>query len=170
VRDGIGANRGIDSELVRQLRNRGDEVEDCARRPAEANALAALVQDRVRGHPLDVTDPASVRALATALGDAAIDLVCNVAGVYGGPPQSLGQMAEDLALGDVATTYDVNAIGALRARADAGRRLGAGDTRRGRPRHPGRLGRVPRRARQPLGVVIGRRPILRRARCGIVHG
>jgi NAD(P)-dependent dehydrogenase (short-subunit alcohol dehydrogenase family) len=55
-----------------------------------------------------------VRALAAALGDAAIDLVFNVAGVHGGPGQSIRQMADDLALGDVAATYDVNAIGALR--------------------------------------------------------
>src|SRR5205085_4703504 len=34
--------------------------------------------------------------------------------VYGGPRQSLRQMAEQLALDDVAQTYDVNAIGALR--------------------------------------------------------
>lgn len=109
-----GANRGIGLELVRQLRDRGDEVEACARRPADARALAALAGDRVRVHALDVTDPASVRALATALGDAAIDLVFNVAGVYGGPTQSLAQMAEDLALDDVAATHDVNALGPLR--------------------------------------------------------
>jgi NAD(P)-dependent dehydrogenase (short-subunit alcohol dehydrogenase family) len=109
-----GANRGIGLELVRQLRDRGDEVEACARRPADAHDLAALAGDRVRIHPLDVTDPASVAALAAALGDAAIDVVFNVAGVYGGATQSLGQMAEDLALGEVATTYDINAIGPLR--------------------------------------------------------
>jgi NAD(P)-dependent dehydrogenase (short-subunit alcohol dehydrogenase family) len=109
-----GANRGIGLALVRQLRDRGDEVLACARRPAEARELAQLAGDRVRIHPLDVTDPASVRALAAALGDAAIDIVFNVAGVYGGTTQSLGQMAEGLALGDVATTYDVNAMGPLR--------------------------------------------------------
>ena len=109
-----GANRGIGLELVRQLRDRGDTVEACARRPAEAPALAALAGDRVRLHAVDVTDPASVAALAAALGDAAIDLVFNVAGVYGGPTQSIAQMSEDLALGDVATTYDINALGPLR--------------------------------------------------------
>jgi NAD(P)-dependent dehydrogenase (short-subunit alcohol dehydrogenase family) len=109
-----GASRGIGLELVRQLRDRGDHVEACARRPADAPALAALAGDLVRIHPLDVTDPASVQALAAALGDAAIDILFNVAGVYGGTGQSLGQMAGDLALADVAATYDVDALGPLR--------------------------------------------------------
>jgi NAD(P)-dependent dehydrogenase (short-subunit alcohol dehydrogenase family) len=109
-----GANRGIGLELVRQLRERGDEVEACARSPQQAHELQELAGDRVRVHPLEVTDTASVRAFATALRDAAIDIVFNVAGVYGGPRQSLGQMAEDLELGDVADTLAVNAIGPLR--------------------------------------------------------
>ena len=109
-----GANRGIGLELVRQLSARGDEVEACARTPGSAAALAALAGERVRIHPLDVTDPTSVGALAAALGTAAIDVVFNVAGVYGGPRQSLRQIAEDLALEDVATTYEVNAMGPLR--------------------------------------------------------
>src|SRR5215467_13673118 len=108
-----GANRGIGLELVRQLRDRGDRVEACARHPDAAPDLAALAGDPVRIHPLDVTDPVSVRALAAALADVAIDVVFNVAGVYGGAGHSIHQMAEDLALGDVAATYDVNAIGAL---------------------------------------------------------
>jgi len=109
-----GANRGIGLELVRQLRDRGDEVEACARKPAEAPELAALAGDRVRLHPLDVTDPASVRALASSLGDAALDLVFNVAGANGSDGRSLGQLADDLALRDVAATFDINAAGALR--------------------------------------------------------
>lgn len=104
-----GANRGIGLELVRQLLARGDTVEACARtQNSELDGLGANV------HRVDVTDPATVRALAESLADAAIDIVFNVAGIYGGPRQSLPQMAEDLALADVAHTYDVNAIGALR--------------------------------------------------------
>jgi NAD(P)-dependent dehydrogenase (short-subunit alcohol dehydrogenase family) len=113
-----GANRGIGLELVRQLRERGDEVEACARSPEQARELQQLAGvpgvDRVRVHRLDVSDTASVRALAESLRDAAIDIVFNVAGVYGGARQSLGQMAEDLELGDVADTFRVNAIGPLR--------------------------------------------------------
>ncbi len=109
-----GANRGIGLELVRQLRDRGDEVEACARHPEQARELVTLAGGRVHLHQVDVTEPASVRALADSLGDAAIDVVFNVAGVYGGTGQSLGQMAEDLSLGDVASTFDINASGPLR--------------------------------------------------------
>ncbi len=109
-----GANRGIGLELVRQLRERGDQVEACARSPEHARELQALAGDRVHVHQLDVTDAASVRALASALHEAAIDIVFNVAGVYGGPSQSIRQMANELELGDVAETYDINAIGPLR--------------------------------------------------------
>ena len=109
-----GANRGIGLELVRQLHVRGDVVEACARNPADARELQALAGDRVSLHRVDVTDAASVRGLADALGTSAIDLVFNVAGVYGGPRQSLRQLADDLVLDDVAHTFDVNAIGALR--------------------------------------------------------
>ena len=109
-----GANRGIGLELVRQLAARGDRVEACARTPEAAPELGALTGDRVRVHRLDVRDAASVRAFASALGDAAIDVVFNVAGVYGGPRQSLRQMAEELELDDVTSTLDVNATGPLR--------------------------------------------------------
>jgi NAD(P)-dependent dehydrogenase (short-subunit alcohol dehydrogenase family) len=109
-----GANRGIGLELVRQLRDRGDTVEACARLPEKARELQALAGERVRIHRLDVTDAASVRALANELGDAAIDILFNVAGVYGGPRQSLGQMAEALELADVDETFEVNAVGPLR--------------------------------------------------------
>jgi NAD(P)-dependent dehydrogenase (short-subunit alcohol dehydrogenase family) len=109
-----GANRGIGLELVRQLRERGDEVEACARSPKLATELQALAGDRVRIHQLDVTDTASVRALAESLRDAAIDIVFNVAGVEGGPNQSLAKLAEHLDLEDVASTYEVNSMGPLR--------------------------------------------------------
>ena len=109
-----GANRGIGLELVRQLRERGDEVEACARDPERARELQALAGNRVRIHRLDVTSAASVRALADALAGTALDILFNVAGVYGGPRQSLRQMAEDLELRDVADTYQINAIGPLR--------------------------------------------------------
>ena len=108
-----GANRGIGLELVRQLLARGDAVEACARHP-DAAALTALACDRLRVHPLDVTDPASVAALAAALGDLPIDVVFNVAGFYGGPHQSVALMARELALPEVARTFDVNAMGPLR--------------------------------------------------------
>ncbi len=109
-----GANRGIGLELVRQLAARGDQVEACARTPEAATELHALAGSNVTVHRLDVADAATVRAFASAIADAAIDMVFNVAGVYGGPRQSLQQMAADIELGDVTTTFHVNATGALR--------------------------------------------------------
>jgi NAD(P)-dependent dehydrogenase (short-subunit alcohol dehydrogenase family) len=106
-----GANRGIGLELVRQLKARGDEVDACAREPEQARELKAI---GVRVHRVDVRNADSVRALATSLSDSAVDLLFNVAGVNGGPKQSIGQMAEDLELRDVIDTFDVNAAGALR--------------------------------------------------------
>jgi NAD(P)-dependent dehydrogenase (short-subunit alcohol dehydrogenase family) len=106
-----GANRGIGLELVRQLKARGDEVEACAREPEEARELKEI---GVRVHRVDVRNADNVRALASSIGDAPVDLLFNVAGVNGGPKQSIRQMAEDLELRDVIDTFDVNAVGALR--------------------------------------------------------
>jgi NAD(P)-dependent dehydrogenase (short-subunit alcohol dehydrogenase family) len=63
-----GANRGIGAGLAAALSARGETVIAAARSGTDT--------------PLDVSDPASIRALADRLGDATIDLlVCN-AGVY----------------------------------------------------------------------------------------
>lgn len=74
-----GANRGIGKALAEVARARGDTVTGTVRRPT-GDLL-----------PLDVTDPASVRALAEHLSGRPIDLlVCN-AGVY----PDKGQRLED---------------------------------------------------------------------------
>lgn len=104
-----GANRGIGLELVRQLKARGDNVIACAR--SRSNELAAL---DVSVEPLDVTSADSVRALAHSLSGQPLDIVFNVAGVYGGPNQSVRLMASELELREVIETYDINAVGALR--------------------------------------------------------
>lgn len=106
-----GANRGIGLELARQLIARGVEVHGGVRDVGSAEALRAT---GARVHPLDVSDAASVAAFAAAIGDVAIDLVVNNAGIAGGPSQSLRQLEGNLALEDVLRTFDVNAAGALR--------------------------------------------------------
>jgi NAD(P)-dependent dehydrogenase (short-subunit alcohol dehydrogenase family) len=102
-----GANRGIGLELVRQLLARGDRVEAACRRPDEAHELHA---SGARVHGVDVSDGASVSGFARALGDAAIDLVINNAGVYG----DLRQRLADFDYESATRTFEVNALGALR--------------------------------------------------------
>lgn len=108
-----GANRGIGLELVRQLLARGDHVDACARDP-DAPGLRALPGTRLRRYAVDVTDPVSVAALAEALRDDPVDTLFNAAGVYGGARQQLADLAQDLALPALESTYAVNAAGALR--------------------------------------------------------
>ena len=91
-----GANRGIGKGLVAAFASRGGDVTGTARH-AGAGTLV-----------LDVTDPASVRAMAAAFGDAPLDLlVCN-AGVY-------VDKGEDIGSGYPATawaeTFAVNVTG-----------------------------------------------------------
>jgi NAD(P)-dependent dehydrogenase (short-subunit alcohol dehydrogenase family) len=104
-----GANRGIGLELVRQLVARGDHVEACVRDPARAPALHDL--PRVRVHQVDVADAATVAALARSLGEDAVDLVINCAGVYGGDQQSADANFD---FDDASRVFDINALGALR--------------------------------------------------------
>jgi len=105
-----GASRGIGLELVRQLLARGDEVDACLRDPDGASELRGLESPKLHVHRLDITAADTVAALARELGDAAIDLVVNCAGVYGGSKQSL----RGVDFADAMATYDTNALGALR--------------------------------------------------------
>lgn len=100
-----GANRGIGLELVRQIVARGDEAIACVRDPDRAPELRALGASI---HRLDVTDQASVDALAKAI-DAPVDVVINNAGINR-PRQRLS----DLDLAATAELYATNAIGPLR--------------------------------------------------------
>jgi len=108
-----GANRGIGLGLVRHLAARGDHVVAGCRDPEQAAALrdlAAQAEGRVRVERCDVADGDSVAAFAAALGDQAVDLLINNAGVYGGPRQGIGGVDFD----DLLRTYQVNAAGPLR--------------------------------------------------------
>lgn len=107
-----GANRGIGLELARQLLARGDHVEALTRRPAEAEELRKLCEGssgRGRAHACDVANDASVRAAAASIGDVAVDVLVNNAGVMG-KMQSL----VELDLEDVTRTFDANALGPIR--------------------------------------------------------
>jgi NAD(P)-dependent dehydrogenase (short-subunit alcohol dehydrogenase family) len=80
-----GANRGLGLEFARQYAASGWQVIATARAPENAAELAALRDRnaRVRVEQLDVTDAASVRALAERLKGQPIDLLINNAGVAG---------------------------------------------------------------------------------------
>ncbi len=110
-----GANRGIGAALLAALAARGDAVTGTARR-SDGDLW-----------PLDVTDPGSVRGLASRLGDGPLDLlVCN-AGVYLDKGQSLdtgfppGMWADTFAVNVAGVFATVQACLPALRRAPAGR-------------------------------------------------
>jgi NAD(P)-dependent dehydrogenase (short-subunit alcohol dehydrogenase family) len=116
-----GANRGIGLELCRQLISRGDQVVGTARDPASAGELAATGATVLS---LDVTDPASVAALAAAV-DEPLDLLVNNAG-RGGAGPGIAELDWEL----VRPYFDVNAVGPMRVVQALLPRLRAGALRR----------------------------------------
>ncbi len=78
-----GANRGIGLELARQMAARGRKVIGTARRPEEA----AELQKVAKVIALDVADEASVEAMAKEVGDEAVDVLFNNAGVSSKSPK-----------------------------------------------------------------------------------
>lgn len=102
-----GASRGIGLELVRQLRARGDDVIATVRDETRSGALRAIAGVRIE--PCDVASEASIAGLAARLGDAALDVVINNAGVWGGERQSLTRFDAAEAM----RTYQTNALGPL---------------------------------------------------------
>ncbi|NQX89708.1 MAG: SDR family oxidoreductase [Halioglobus sp.] len=102
-----GANRGIGLEFARQLSARGDSVIGTARKPDEAIELKDL---GVRVEQLDVTDSASVQALAARLQGVPIDLLINNAGIGGHTANSFATTDFD----EIAHTFDVNSLGPMR--------------------------------------------------------
>jgi len=99
-----GANRGIGLELCRQFAARGDEViAACRESGGDLDSLG------VRVHPgLDVTDDASVAALANALAGERIDLLVNNAGIL------IRQPLDKLEFDDMRRQFEVNTLGPLR--------------------------------------------------------
>ncbi|HEY4395979.1 MAG TPA: SDR family oxidoreductase [Polyangia bacterium] len=100
----VGANRGIGLSLCKRFKALGREVVATCRRSSPAlDALGVRIETGV-----DVTDEASVAALAQRLAGVALDeLVCNAGILH---EDSLG----DVDLADVEAQIEVNAIGPLR--------------------------------------------------------
>jgi NAD(P)-dependent dehydrogenase (short-subunit alcohol dehydrogenase family) len=87
-----GANRGLGLEFARQYAADGWRVIGTARRPAAADALAALGAET---HALDVRDGAAVHGLAERLGDTPIDLLIANAGVAGPHDMTAAKVDEE---------------------------------------------------------------------------
>ncbi len=121
-----GANRGIGLEFVKQLTERGEEVDAAARDPDDAAELRAVVRPgvRLRIHRLDVVDDASVQALAEALPKGPVEVLINNAGVSG------VKGGEPIDPADILRVFDVNAVGTLRVVRALLPRLRAGRTRK----------------------------------------
>jgi NAD(P)-dependent dehydrogenase (short-subunit alcohol dehydrogenase family) len=108
-----GANRGIGLGLARAYAERGDEVWATARKPSEAKELQALAKSsggKVHVHALDVTSDEQVRAVATAVGDAPVDILINNAGIAGSWNTTLATFDAEEAM----RAFDTNALGAIR--------------------------------------------------------
>jgi NADP-dependent 3-hydroxy acid dehydrogenase YdfG len=101
-----GASSGIGAATARRLAAEGFEVIAAARRRQRVDALAAE-DPRIRALTLDVTDPASVAALAAEVDDIAV-LVNNAGGAIGVDP------VEHADVRDWQKMYDTNVLGVLR--------------------------------------------------------
>ncbi len=103
------ANRGIGREFARQFSAEGWRVLVACRHPETvADELRAL-GPMVRPIAMDVTDPASVEAVARE-DDAPVDLLLNTAGVIGQREDGPGEMN----YAEWARVFDVNTLGPVR--------------------------------------------------------
>ena len=91
-----GANRGIGLEFASQYLTRGDSVIATCREPGKSAALQALqaAHPTLQIRELDVSSDESLHRFATELGDEAIDVFINNAGVYGPRSAGFGQVSE----------------------------------------------------------------------------
>ncbi len=99
-----GSNRGIGYEYCRQLQTRGDVViAVCRSASEELKQLGVRVEEGI-----DITSDASVADLCDRLGDTAIDVLINNAGIIG------RVTLEDLDFESIREQFEVNALGPLR--------------------------------------------------------
>lgn len=101
-----GASSGIGAATARRLAAAGFDVVAAARRRDRLDELASSVPN-VRPVTLDVTDPASVAALAASVDDVAV-LVNNAGGAIG------TERVEDADPADWQAMYETNVLGVLR--------------------------------------------------------
>lgn len=106
-----GANRGLGLEFAKEYCDAGWTVFATAREPDKADELLKL-GERVHVVQLDVTDAASVAALAKSLEKQPIDLLINNAGA--GVSIDGGPRLEQLKMADFERLMQVNAFGPVR--------------------------------------------------------
>ncbi|MDX2231913.1 MAG: SDR family oxidoreductase [Leptolyngbyaceae cyanobacterium bins.349] len=99
-----GANRGIGYEYCRQLQARGETViAVCRSATADLRQLGVQLEEGI-----DITSEASVADLRQRLGDRAIEVLINNAGII------KRVTLEDLDFDSIRAQFEVNALGALR--------------------------------------------------------
>jgi len=102
-----GANRGIGLALARHFGDAGYTVIGTARDPIDATELQAT---GARVEQLDVTDQASVDAMAQRLAGTPIDILINNAGVKGDDNRDMATLDVD----NMAWVLNVNTLGPVR--------------------------------------------------------
>ncbi len=118
-----GANRGIGLELARQYAAKGWNVIATSRHPAGDPGLAALAQISAK-HPqlvterLDVTDTATIRALAEKYKDQPIDVLlnnaANVEATFAADMAVSNLTYDKIDFDGARRDFDVNALGPMR--------------------------------------------------------
>ena len=103
-----GTNRGLGLEFVKHFLQQGDKVIASFRASSHAPELQALVDSNssLSLMNLDVSDEQSMASFASALGDTAIDVFINNAGVYGPRDANFGKVGS----ADWESVMKVNAI------------------------------------------------------------
>jgi len=102
-----GANRGIGLALARNFTDAGFEVIGTARKPDQATALK---ETGARVEQLDVTDQASVDAIAQRIGETPIDILINNAGIKGDENRDMATLDVE----NMEWVLNVNTLGPVR--------------------------------------------------------
>ena len=108
-----GASRGIGLAMVRYGMEKGWDVLACCRHPQQAEKLLSMAQlsnGRVSVYVADMSELATIQALAYELRNESIDMLINNAGVYGSERDSFGQVDAQ----DWVETFKVNTIAPLK--------------------------------------------------------
>jgi NAD(P)-dependent dehydrogenase (short-subunit alcohol dehydrogenase family) len=100
-----GANRGLGLEFARQLAQQNHTVLGTAREPEKALDLARVAHQVI---PLDVADPASIKALRDHVKDRPIDVLINNAGV-----SSDSKSVKTLTSEELRRVFTINSFGPI---------------------------------------------------------